>query len=130
LLFLQQLCFTGVLEPKRETYEMVCIECYLPFIAVVLHFLFPYVAAIVERLTGYKLQAPKPAVCPLPQGQKTKKVDVINNTTNESSSSATTTTTSSTTKMKASTTDACCSDGAPTASSTPSHQNSATTTTE
>ena len=55
---------------------MVCIECYLPFIAVLLHFIFPYVAALVESLTGIKLQAPKPAVCPLPQGDKKKKTIV------------------------------------------------------
>ena len=55
---------------------MVCFECYLPFIAVLLHFIFPYVSALVERLTGIKLQAPKPAVCPLPQGDKKKRTFV------------------------------------------------------
>ena len=86
---------------------MVCIECYLPFIAVVMHFLFPYFAAIVERLTGFKLQAPKPAVCPLPQGKtKAKKVSAVETSTIEPSTIKPPVT-------KASTSESCCANGEP-----------------
>lgn len=86
---------------------MVCIECYLPFIAVVMHFLFPYIAAIVERLTGFKLQAPKPAVCPLPQGKtRAKKVSAVETSTIEPSTIEPPVT-------KASTSESCCANGEP-----------------
>jgi hypothetical protein len=45
---------------------MVCIECYLPFVAMLLHFLFPYFARAVKYLTGVELAAPARATCPLP----------------------------------------------------------------
>ena len=91
---------------------MVCIECYLPFIAVVMHFLFPYFAAIVERLTGFKLQAPKPAVCPLPQGKtKAKKVSAVETSTIEPSTIEPSTIEPPVTK--ASTSESCCANGEP-----------------
>jgi len=68
---------------------MVCIECYLPFLAVLLHFIFPYVAALVEHLTGIKLQAPKPAMCPLPQDKRKKTIvdpDSLSKSTKEKDS--------------------------------------------
>jgi hypothetical protein len=52
---------------------MVCVECYLPFVAMLLHFLWPYFAAIVKRTTGIELAAPKRAVCPLPASSSARK---------------------------------------------------------
>ena len=43
---------------------MVCVECYLPFLAVLAHFVFPYVAALVKRCTGRSITY-TPAVCPV-----------------------------------------------------------------
>ena len=77
---------------------------------MVMHFLFPYFAAIVERLTGFKLQAPKPAVCPLPQGQtRAKKVSAVEHSTKEPS-------TIEPSMTKASTSESCCANGEPSSS--------------
>ena len=82
---------------------------------MVMHFLFPYFAAIVERLTGFKLQAPKPAVCPLPQGQtRAKKVSAVEHSTKEHSTKEPSTIEPSMTK--ASTSESCCANGEPSSS--------------
>jgi len=52
---------------------MVCVECYLPFVAMLLHFLWPYFAALVKQTTGIELAAPKRAVCPIPAASAVRK---------------------------------------------------------